>query len=155
LMVIQTLLDAGVNVDCLVDIARGRVSSLHLAASNGHHDVVGFLLEQGADTLISAKDLGTALHVAADVDAKETARILLEHATAREQLASTLSNATPLICAVRKGHLELVKLLAGHSANDQPVTFEDLVKDSPNAEFTEQMRLWFTELETKETKAVT
>jgi len=129
---------------------------LHLAANNDHHRVVGFLLEQGADPLISAEDWGAALHVAADVGAKETARVLLEHPTAREQLASTNSDhATALTCAVRKGHLELVKLLAGHSANDQPVTFDDLVGDSPNAEFTEQMELWFTELETKETKALT
>ena len=156
LLVIQTLLNAGVNVDCLADIERGRTSSLHLAANNNHHRVAGFLLEQGADPLISAEHLGTALHVAVTAGAIETARVLLEHATASEQLASTDSDhATALTLAVRKGHLALVKLLARHSANDQPVTFEDLVGDSPNAEFTEQMRLWFTELDDKETKGLT
>src|SRR4051794_2055893 len=71
----KSALDSGINVEAL---ARGKHSSLYIAASNGSIQVAKLLLERGANVNAdSGVGLGTALNAAIDGGHNEVADVLL------------------------------------------------------------------------------
>ena len=92
-----------------------KVTPLHLAAAEGHAEVVELLLRASAAP--DAKDYGgsTPLHAAARGGHLETARALLAH----DARPSPMNDAgdTPLHEAARGGHHEVARLLLDHAAD--------------------------------------
>jgi len=84
---------------------------LHLAALNGHKDVVKLLLANGAD--VNANNGGTPLHRAAGH--KEIMELLLAHGA--DVNAKANNGETPLHYAARRGEGNLAELLLVHGAD--------------------------------------
>lgn len=84
-------------------------SALLIAARKGHRDIVGFLLDQGADVNRPGGHGITALHVAARDGRQGLATLLLERGA--DPNAAADSNSTPLMEAAVRGRRELVDLL--------------------------------------------
>ncbi|HLP34888.1 MAG TPA: ankyrin repeat domain-containing protein, partial [Amoebophilaceae bacterium] len=82
---------------------------LHLAAGNGHLEVVKELLEKGAPVDELATDNWTPLHLAAGNGYLEVVKELLEKGAPVDELAT--DNVTPLHLAAQNGHLEVVQAL--------------------------------------------
>ncbi|HLP34980.1 MAG TPA: ankyrin repeat domain-containing protein, partial [Amoebophilaceae bacterium] len=82
---------------------------LHLAAQNGHLEVVQALLEKGAPVDALAKDNAAPLHLAAQNGHLEVVKELLEKGAPVDALAK--DNWTPLHLAAFNGHLEVVQAL--------------------------------------------
>ncbi|WP_263375472.1 ankyrin repeat domain-containing protein [Granulicella aggregans] len=99
------------------DIAnRDSIHPLASAAANGYGRIVQMLLSAGEDVNRPAVNHWTALHYTCDDGDVDTARILLKHprvlVNAREK-----AGWTPLMCAVKKGHSEVVELMVEAGAN--------------------------------------
>ena len=107
---VQAFLEQGVNVN-----VRGRWGPLHLAAGRGHKEVVGLLLEHGADVNARSPSHETALHVAARRGHKEVVELLLEHGA--DVNARSPLHQTALHVAARQEHKEVVELLLEHGAD--------------------------------------
>jgi hypothetical protein len=90
-------------------------TALHHAATNGHVDVVRYLLAQRAD--VNAAGCGaTALHRAAYHGHKEIATLLLDAGATVHAVDASTDYRTPLAKACAQGQLELVNLLLSHGA---------------------------------------
>ena len=89
---------------------------VHLAARNGHSEIVRAALAQVLPGLRGPNDL-TALHLAAWEGHQEVVRVLLENEASVN--AVDANGATPLFLASEHGHTEVVRLLldAGADAN--------------------------------------
>jgi ankyrin repeat protein len=90
---------------------------LHLAARQGHLDIVRILLDRaGANT--NARDWlnCTPLHGAASEGHLEIVRILLDRAGS-DANARDKYNSTPLHLAAEQGHLEIVQILLAQNAD--------------------------------------
>lgn len=88
------------------------------AAREGHSDIVTFLLAAGADPQHRGNELGmgmTALHLAADRDRAETARILLEAGLAVDE--GNAQGTTPLAWALGEGSFEVANVLLDAGAD--------------------------------------
>jgi ankyrin repeat protein len=91
-----------------------------------HHDLIKFLLDQGANPNVSntAEGLETSpLHHACMAGLVETARVLVEHGAAVD--AKSVGGVRPLHCAVSYKHLELVSLLIDHGADLEATTTKE------------------------------
>jgi ankyrin repeat protein len=84
---------------------------LHLAALNGHKDVVELLVAKGAN--VNANNGGTPLHRAAGH--KEVMEFLLAHGA--DVNAKANNGETPLHYAARRGEGNLAELLMAHGAD--------------------------------------
>jgi len=89
---------------------------LHLAAWEGHKDVVQLLLSHSADVDATDKFKGTmAIHMAASRGHKDVVELLLSH-TADINVKFD-NKATALHLAAWNGHKDVVELLLSHSAD--------------------------------------
>ncbi|KAA8894720.1 ankyrin repeat-containing domain protein [Sphaerosporella brunnea] len=95
-----------------LDIVPGH---LHLAACEGHLEIVNILLERGADVNLVGGDYGTALGIAAWYGHKEIVNILLERG-ADVNLVGGLYG-TPLEIAAQCGYKEIVNTFLERGAD--------------------------------------
>ena len=90
-------------------------ATLHAVVSNGHHEIVKLLLDQGG--WIEAKDDNgrTLLYSAASSGHLETVKVLIDRGAKIE--AKEVDGWTPLHSAASNGHVEVAKLLLDRGAN--------------------------------------
>ena len=80
-----------------------------MCSSNGHLDIVRFLVEVGTDKGHAANSGATTLLLAAQNGHLDIVRFLVEVGTDKDQAAN--SGATTLLLAARNGHLDIVRFL--------------------------------------------
>jgi ankyrin repeat protein len=108
--VVKFLLECGLDVDCSVSGLR----PLQIAAQNGHHDVIGALLERHADVNSVDSNNITPLVAATRNGHAQAVRILLDHGA--DFNIEDSDGMTPLAAACELGHLEVVRHLLVHGA---------------------------------------
>lgn len=94
------------------------VAPIHMAAANGHSDVVAYLAgDRFSPNMIDkpTKDGRTPLHYAASHGKVETVNLLLELGARRNPQSK--DGRAPLHLAVSQGHLAVVEALAKHKVN--------------------------------------
>jgi ankyrin repeat protein len=89
---------------------QGGMTPLLLALSQGHAEVVKYLLEAGADSTLADEAGNAALHQAAGDGHGEIVRLLLSHSKAGLNVRGQ-DGRTPLLLALCQGHAEAVKYL--------------------------------------------
>jgi ankyrin repeat protein len=88
----------------------GGEPALHLAAQFGHADMVGLLLDHGANVNLKNQTRGaTALHIAVYANQPAVAKVLIARKANLE--ATEMSGATPLTMATQLRRTELVNIL--------------------------------------------
>ena len=98
---------------------------MHVAALQGHLEVVALLLEHpGIDVSAASNNGRTALHMAASLGHLEVVAVLLEHPGV-DVSAATNMGLTALHLAALQGRLETVKLLLEHPGVDVRATSND------------------------------
>ncbi|CAK9075750.1 unnamed protein product [Durusdinium trenchii] len=96
---------------------------VHVAALDGHVEVVRLLLEARADVnRIVEQSQETALHLAAWKNHQELVQVLLEAGALIDPVIHSVEE-TPLHLAARKGHVEVVRLLLEAGADKEKVTY--------------------------------
>uniref|UniRef100_A0A8C2AQW5 Ankyrin-1 n=1 Tax=Cyprinus carpio TaxID=7962 RepID=A0A8C2AQW5_CYPCA len=143
---IRQLLQYNAEID---DITLDHLTPLHVAAHCGHHRMAKVLLDKGAKPNTRALNGFTPLHIACKKNHMRVMDLLLKHSASLEAVTEVichseyvimylyinflLQNAapvdakakddqTPLHCAARMGHNEMVKLLLEHKANPNSTT---------------------------------
>ncbi|XP_025420007.1 uncharacterized protein LOC112690247, partial [Sipha flava] len=110
---------------------------LHYAVQNGYNEVVGVLLNKGADVNAKTTDKGnTPLHIAVSKGNDGIIKILLQHASKLNSIKfndfinaqTTIKGTTALHLAAEKGNLHVVKLLLENGAI---VNIKNSVEDTP------------------------
>ena len=121
---VERLIEKGVDVNTTMTVEHAGqtiegVTALHVAAEQGHVDIVKLLIENGADLdagVTSGQAPGaTALHMAAEQNRIEAARILIENGADLNAAitAGPIAGATPLDFARHQGHGQMIELLTG------------------------------------------
>ncbi|CAF3986350.1 unnamed protein product [Adineta steineri] len=90
-------------------------TSLHLAAAQGHDEIVQFLINQGANVCSCDMNDSTSLHEAAAHNRYHCVKILLTHQAPINQFDG--KHYTPLHRASQHGHWKIVRLLLNSNAN--------------------------------------
>uniref|UniRef100_A0A4W6G9I2 Ankyrin 2a, neuronal n=1 Tax=Lates calcarifer TaxID=8187 RepID=A0A4W6G9I2_LATCA len=98
------------------------LNALHLAAKEGHKDLVEELLERGAPVDSSTKKGNTALHIASLAGQREVVRLLVKRGA--DVNAQSQNGFTPLYMAAQENHLEVVRYLLENEGN-QSIATED------------------------------
>jgi ankyrin repeat protein/L-ascorbate metabolism protein UlaG (beta-lactamase superfamily) len=114
----QTLLQN--NPELLADRDDQLMTPLHWAAYEGHHDVVAYLIDKGADVNVQKDNLSTPLHGAAYHGHLAVVKLLLERNAASD--GKNEMGYTPLLSASAAGHAEIVKLLLDRGADHAVAT---------------------------------
>lgn len=117
---VAELLVSGVRADVTEEDPRhGTRTALHLAAEAGHHQIVGALLQAGAQPNTPVVDGNppfdrTALHLAAANGHHEAAGVLLAHGAAVDAQTRAWDGPgeTPLSMAAEAGHAAVIAVLA-------------------------------------------
>jgi hypothetical protein len=105
---------------------RKEVSPLQLAAYYGHIDAVRILLQADSeDNAVSAGNLDTALHLAAQAGHEQIVRSLLHHGADLE--ARNAAGLTALQIAVEERHTSVVDVLIEQVAEGKPQPFPQSV----------------------------
>uniref|UniRef100_A0AAQ5ZTW0 Ankyrin 1, erythrocytic a n=1 Tax=Amphiprion ocellaris TaxID=80972 RepID=A0AAQ5ZTW0_AMPOC len=147
--IIEILLDHGAPIQAKTKVNYNGLSPIHMAAQGDHMDCVKQLLQYNAEIDDITLDHLTPLHVAAHCGHHRMAKVLLDkgakpnsRALVSEKHTLKLKfrcfteyvrchiycslpvqdDQTPLHCAARMGHKELVKLLLEHKANPNSTT---------------------------------
>ncbi|CAK6981970.1 ankyrin-2-like, partial [Scomber scombrus] len=98
------------------------LNALHLAAKEGHKDLVEELVERGAHVDSATKKGNTALHIASLAGQKEVVRLLVKRGA--DVNAQSQNGFTPLYMASQENHLEVVRYLLENEGN-QSIATED------------------------------
>ncbi|ABK44143.1 Ankyrin repeat-like protein [Magnetococcus marinus MC-1] len=98
------------------------LTALNMAVIQGHVEMVKLLLEKGADATLADEDGNTPLHVAAIKNELVCAEALLASGKVDVDARGNHSR-TALNMAVRKGHVEMVKLLLEKGADPNSEIF--------------------------------
>jgi len=91
------------------------LTPLHWAASDNRHEVVGVLLDKGADVNAKNKNGATPLHLAASRNSKEAAELLIEKGA--DKGATDGSGNTPMHRAAKCGQKDVLQLLLEKGAD--------------------------------------
>ncbi|KAK0043240.1 ankyrin repeat and death domain-containing protein 1A, partial [Biomphalaria pfeifferi] len=98
------------------------MTAVHLAAKNGHIDVLKALLMQGVEVDDRDVEGKTALHLAAEAGHKEAVDLLLDY-TANPN-SETIKEFTPLHLAAMEGHTEMCKSLVKYGCNTNAQNYQ-------------------------------
>jgi ankyrin repeat protein len=90
-------------------------TSLHLAAAEGHYEIVQLLINQGANVCSCDMNDSTPLHEAAAHNRYHCVEILLHHQASINQFDG--NHYTPLHRASQYGHWKIVRLLLNYNAD--------------------------------------
>jgi ankyrin repeat protein len=104
-------------IKSVLDLTRSLESEwslLHYAAKRGHVELLGMLLDYGADIHDKTRGGATPLHIAASDGRKDVLEFLLMRGAAVDAPDGT--GATPLSAAALKGHKESCELLLNRGA---------------------------------------
>ncbi|XP_018323633.1 ankyrin-3 isoform X2 [Agrilus planipennis] len=118
---IQEYLDSGTIRDINTSNANG-LNALHLAAKDGHIEVVRELLKRDAIIDAATKKGNTALHIASLAGQEEVVRLLIQHGASIN--VQSQNGFTPLYMAAQENHENVVKYLLSKGAN-QALATED------------------------------
>ena len=117
LAALQIIHRIGAKIDAVDEYGH---SALFMASAAGYDEVVGWLLEEGADMAITDGDGRTALHVAAARGHVRTCEMLLEHAGAHmRRLTQALDSQgrSPADLAAAARHMDVIRLfLTAHNS---------------------------------------
>ncbi|XP_049287675.1 ankyrin-3-like isoform X7 [Anopheles funestus] len=91
------------------------LNALHLAAKDGHYDIVHELLKRGALVDNATKKGNTALHIASLAGQKEIIQLLLQYNASVN--VQSQNGFTPLYMAAQENHDECVNYLLAKGAN--------------------------------------
>ena len=112
LVLYRLLSDVIIDIECKVEDGR---TALHMAAENGHGNVVQYLLTQGAACDAESADGRTPLQLALESGNESIAQILIQRGS--NVNANLASGETPLSVAVGNRWLSLVQLLLREKAD--------------------------------------
>ena len=110
------LIDAGADVEGIVDLGHNGVHPLHAAAFNGKPRMAALLIERGAMVDSRDSDGVTPLMLAAEKGYTEVAEVLLK-AGADVKAEDTRDGASALLYAAGAGQLEIARLLLSNGAD--------------------------------------
>ena len=120
LEVVQLLLQAGAVKD--KDRVTGSgLSALHLAANQGHLEILQLLLRAKCDTDLKDSNRRTALHWAIQSGHSEVVKLLLQAGADKDSVDPTICMSTSLHLASEKGDLEVMRLLLEAGADKDPI----------------------------------
>ncbi|XP_058449487.1 ankyrin-3-like isoform X2 [Malaya genurostris] len=91
------------------------LNALHLAAKDGHFDIVQELLKRGANVDNATKKGNTSLHIASLAGQEEIIQLLLQYNASVN--VQSQNGFTPLYMAAQENHDECVNLLLAKGAN--------------------------------------
>ncbi|QBB84304.1 hypothetical protein DEJ70_06355 [Wolbachia pipientis wAlbB] len=97
-------------------------SPLHMAAGNGHYNVVKLILDNEADIDVAMTNGRSPLHMAAQNGHYNVVKLLLEHGAIVGN--DDKKGCTPLHLAAESDHIDVVKLLLEHEADVNVATIE-------------------------------
>jgi beta-lactamase regulating signal transducer with metallopeptidase domain len=127
---VQALLDAGADVNAVVD---GDGTALIVAAREGHDELVRLLLERGADVNLPARGDGNPLIMAAREGHDHVVELLLDRGASVDAVVPEDENA--LIQAAGHGRLAVVKLLVARGADVNARAFAEPAWERPDGEW--------------------
>ena len=90
---------------------------LHLAAKNGHTDVVEFLLDEGVDPNRADRGGWSPMYIAAGMGHEEVVKLLLDSGVDPNEPDGFGHGWTPLQVAAGEGHIDVVELLLDRGAD--------------------------------------
>jgi ankyrin repeat protein len=98
--------------------ARGgsEVTAMHVAAREGHADILSLLLEHGGDVDCRGEHSRTPLHLASKKGELEAGQCLLDRGADIDARLGRYDGSTPLILAVAFGHVEFARMLLERGA---------------------------------------
>ena len=91
--------------------------AVHVAAENGHHLALQFLLQEGGADVNSQSIGSSPLHLAVQYNRLECVRVLIAHAGTNIDIRARTDGCTPLYYASGKGFLEIARLLLDAGAS--------------------------------------
>uniref|UniRef100_A0A8C2PSZ2 Ankyrin 2a, neuronal n=1 Tax=Cyprinus carpio TaxID=7962 RepID=A0A8C2PSZ2_CYPCA len=100
--------------------AQNGLNALHLAAKEGHVELVEELMERGATVNSSTKKGNTALHIACLAGQKEVAKLLMKRGA--DVNSQSQNGFTPLYMAAQENHLDVVRYLLENGGNQSMAT---------------------------------
>jgi ankyrin len=96
------------------------LNALHLAAKEGHVNIVNELIARGANVDSATKKGNTAMHIASLAGQLEVVKILVQNGAKINMQSQT--GFTPLYMAAQENHLPVVKYLIDKGANSTLAT---------------------------------
>ncbi|GMH36811.1 hypothetical protein BSKO_04684 [Bryopsis sp. KO-2023] len=123
LKAVQDEIGKGLNPD--VQSPRHGFTALMNAASKGHVEIIGFLLDNGADVNAKNDEGVSALYLATQENQLDAVKKLLDGGADIEKGQNFGTGITPLIIAAERGNIDIVRELMSRGANVNAKDKED------------------------------